>query len=341
MGIDKAPFLIVLLFLLCSLCDIAASEDATTDLVSRARKEGKVVWYTTLTTPEAQKLAAIFEGRYPVKVEVLRTGSGALTNRVLNEHRAKRYSVDVIMGTGSRGGVPSLKKEGIITQYISPELKFIDKDLKDKDGYWTSIYQLTYVLGYNKRMVKSEDVPKTYDDLLKPIWKGKKISNDTENFVWFDALLRHWGKEKGLAYFRKLAQQDQVFQRGSTNRVQLVAAGEFPLGIGYGPGFQMEMNRGAPIDWVSLEPVVFFPLPLMIAKQAPHPAGARLLVDFLLSKGGQSELRDFGRIPSRSDVDPKPPRLFRGFQRIAFDIGGTTDMNEVTRLYNETFGLSR
>jgi ABC-type Fe3+ transport system substrate-binding protein len=53
-----------------------------------------------------------------------------------------------------------------------------------------AIYQLTYVVGYNKRMVKSEDVPRTYEDLLKPIWKGKKISNDTENFVWFDALLK-------------------------------------------------------------------------------------------------------------------------------------------------------
>jgi iron(III) transport system substrate-binding protein len=121
-------FLIIWLFLL-SLCGASAGEDAVTDLVSRAKKEGKVVWYTTLTTPEARKLAAMFEGRYPFStVEIFRTNSGALTNRIFNEYRAKRYAVDVIMGTGSRGGVPSLKKEGIITPYSSPELKFVDKD---------------------------------------------------------------------------------------------------------------------------------------------------------------------------------------------------------------------
>ena len=332
----------VLFVLLLGFITGARAAERTSDLIPTAKKEGRVVWYTTLDTPEANKLAVMFEERFPfLKVDVFRTGSGALTNRILSEYRANRHAVDVIVGTGSRGGVPTFKKDGIITTYKSPEVKFIADDLKDKDGYWTSIYQLTYVLGYNKKLVKPEDIPKTYEDLLKPIWKGKKISNDTENFVWFDTLLKYWGKEKGLAYFRKLAQQDQVFQRGSPNRVQLMVAGEFALAIAYAPHFQKYVTRGAPVDWVPLEPVVFFGLPLMIAKQAPHPVGARLLIDFLLSREAQTQLRDFDRIPSRTDVDANPPRLFRGFERIAFDIGTDRDMNELAALYNDTFGLKR
>ena len=80
------------------------------------------------------------------------------------------------------------------------------------------------------------------------MWKGRQIINDTENFEWFDGLLKFCGRDKGLAYFRRLAQQDQIFQRGARGRIQLVAAGEAPLTIGYGPHAQSFVNQGAPID---------------------------------------------------------------------------------------------
>jgi ABC-type Fe3+ transport system substrate-binding protein len=84
------------------------------------------------------------------------------------------------------------------------------------------------------------------------MWKGRQIINDTDNFEWFDGLLKFWGRDKGLAYFRRLAQQDQIFQRGARGRIQLVAAGEAPLTIGYGPHAQSFVNQGAPIEWVPL-----------------------------------------------------------------------------------------
>ena len=119
--------------------------------------------------------------------------------------------------------------------------------------------------------MKPDDVPKTYEDLLKPMWKGRQIINDTENFEWFDGLLKFWGRDKGLAYFRRLAQQDQIFQRGARGRIQLVAAGEAPLTIGYGPHAQSFVNQGAPIEWVPLEPVVVIVNTLSIAQRAASP----------------------------------------------------------------------
>jgi iron(III) transport system substrate-binding protein len=243
-----------------------------------------------------------------------------------------------VQGISSRGVIPALKRREIIGRYESPECKFVANDLKDKDGYWSAMYVNTVVLAYNTRMVKPGEVPKTYDDLLKPLWKGKKILNDTENFAWFDGLLKYWGRDKGVAYFRRLAQQDQVFQRGSRGRIQLVMAGEFPLTIAYGPHAQGYTSKGAPIDWVPLEPVVFVVDTVSVAGKPPHPAAARLLIDFLFSKESQLKLRELNRIPSRVDIEPDPPRLFRGFKRVAQDIEDEK-LSESIDLFREIFGL--
>jgi ABC-type Fe3+ transport system substrate-binding protein len=310
------------------------------DLVERAKREGQVVWYTTVSIPESQEFAALFKQQFPsINVDIVRTGSSALVNRVVSEYNAKKYLADVLQGFSSRGGYSALKQRGILGRYQSPEYKYLPPDLRDPAGYWGSQYQNTFVLAYNTRMVKPADVPKTYDDLLKPMWKGKKILNDTENHEWFDGLLHHWGKEKGLAYFRKLAQQEQVFQRGARGRVQLVAAGEFPLTIGYGPHVQSFVNKGAPVEWVALEPVVTILNTVSLAERAPHPAAARLFIDFLFSKPAQLKLREMSRIPSREDVEADPPRLFKGFRKIAQDLENDT-MKESAELYQQIFGLS-
>jgi iron(III) transport system substrate-binding protein len=311
-------------------------------LVEASKKDGEVVWYTTMSVPESTQLAAIFEKQYPfVKVRIVRAGGGAAVNRILSEFTAGKHTVDVIEGGAeSRGGLSIFKKKGIITPYMSPERKFIYDDLKDKDGFWTSIGALPIVLAYNKNLVDSKSVPKTYQDLLDPKWKGKKILNDSENYLWFGTLLNFWGKDKGLDYFGKLAGQEQVFQRGARGRLQLVIAGEFPLTITYGPHVQGYINRGAPVDWVPLEPVVVNTAAILLAKQAPHPNAAKLFIDFLFSKETQIKLRDLQRIPSRVDVDPEPPRLFKGFKRAVFDSEAGLDILEVADLFNKTFRLA-
>jgi ABC-type Fe3+ transport system substrate-binding protein len=315
---------------------------AAADLVEDAKKEGEVVWYSTLSVPESRRLADLFEQRYPfLKVKIVRSGGGALVNRVLNEFNAKAQKADVILGADSRGGIPVFKKKGIITAHKFSNRDFVPDNLKDHEGYWTSLYQLTIVLAYNKSLVSPADVPKSYNDLLDPKWKGKKILNDTEQYVWFGTLLKAWGKEKGLNYFQRLARQEQVFQRGARGRLQLVIAGEYPLTIAYAPHVQGYADQGAPVDWVALEPVVVSPLSILLAKDAPHPNAARLFVDFLFSKEVHEKLRGFHRIPSRIDVDADPPKLFKGFKKAVFDNDAEEGMSATVDLYNKTFGLAR
>jgi ABC-type Fe3+ transport system substrate-binding protein len=282
----------------------------------------------------------MFEKQYPfIKVDLLRSGSGPLVNRIVSEYAAKTYAADVLHGMSSRGGFTVLKQRNIIGRYDSPERKYYSADLKDKDGFWSSTFQNTFVLAYNKRNVKPDDVPKTYEDLLKPTWKGRQIINDTDNFEWFDGLLKFWGRDKGMAYFKRLAQQDQIFQRGARGRIQLVAAGEAPLTIGYGPHAQSFVNQGAPIEWVPLEPVVVIVNSISIAQRAPHAAAAKLFIDFLLSKTAQTKLREMSRIPSRSEVESDPPRLIKGFKKVVQDIENES-MSESIKLFQQTFSLA-
>ena len=336
---NQRSLLLAMVLVLCHL-HVTQAQTANPDLIAQAKKEGRVTWYTTVSIPESKQFMDMFEKQYPfIKVDLLRSGSGPLVNRIVSEYAARNYAADVLHGMLSRGGFPVLKQRNIIGRYESPERKFYSAELKDKEGYWSSTFQNTFVLAYNKRNVKPDDVPKTYEDLLKPMWKGRQIINDTDNFEWFDGLLKFWGRDKGMAYFRRLAHQDQIFQRGARGRIQLVAAGEAPLTIGYGPHAQSYVNQGAPIEWVALEPVVVIVNTVSLAQRAPHPAAARLLIDFLLSKAGQVKLREMSRIPSRGDVESDPPRLIKGFKKLVQDIENES-MAESIKLFQQTFSLT-
>ena len=233
----------------------------------------------------------------------------------------------------------TLSEAKLLASYRSPESKFIERDMIDDDGYWTAYYVNPFVLGYNTNLVKKQDVPRTYEQLLDPKWKGKQISIDDSAYGLLAGLIREWGKEKAVAYFKKLVVQEPVVMRGNTNRVQLAMAGEYPLIIAYAPTIQRETSLGHPMDWVPLEPVPVQVNPLMLAANAPHPNAAKLFIDFLLSRTGQQMLVGFRRVPVREDVNPDPPRLFKGYKRIVEHPEDYKDFTQTIKLYQEIFGL--
>ena len=315
-----------------------AGAAADKELIEAAKKEGEVVYYTTMTLSQSKKVVDRFQKKYPfIKPDLFRTGGGPLLNKIMTEARGGLHAWDVVVGRGEM--LLPLMERKLLASYNSPEAKNIDKDLVDPEGYWRAYYVNPYALGFNTNLVKKADAPKTYEDLLDPKWKGKKISMDDEAFGLLSGLIRAWGKEKAVAYFKKLAAQEPVLMRGNTNRVQLTVAGEYHLIIAYAPTIQRETSQGAPIDWVPLEPTPVQVNPTMIAANAPHPNAARLFSDFLLSKEGQQLLVGFRRIPVRDDVDPDPPRLFRGYKRIVEHPEEYKDFSGTVKLYQDIFNL--
>jgi iron(III) transport system substrate-binding protein len=128
------------------------------------------------------------------------------------------------------------------------------------------------------------------------------------------------GKEKGLNYFRQLAKQDLQLRTGHTLLTQLCIAGEFPIVVNaYGSRVEKEKARGAPAEWVGVEPIIFHANGIALGKKARHPNAAKLYIDFVLSEEGQKIYQKRGRIPCRNGVYPKVARLVEGLKLRPFN----------------------
>ena len=335
----RQPISLAVVFLFCQATPFPTQAGSDPKLIEAGKGEGIVSFYTTMTLSQSKKVADKFQTKYPFikKVELFRTGGDPLLNKIQNEARGGLHAWDVTSGRGEM--VLALMASKLLASYRSPETKFISQDMVDDDGYWTAYYVNPFVLGFNTNLVKKEDAPKTYEQLLDPKWKGKKISIDDAAYGLLAGLIREWGKEKAIAYFKKLAAQEPVVMRGNTNRVQLAMAGEYPLIIAYAPTIQRETSKGHPMDWIPLEPVPVQVNPAMLAAKAPHPNAGKLFIDFLLSSEGQKMLVGFRRVPVREDVAPDPPRLFKGYKRIVEHPEDYKNFSETVKLYQEIFGL--
>ncbi len=304
-------------------------------LIEAAKKEGKVVWYTSLNINDSNALLARFEQKYPgIKSELLRAGSEQLLNRVLTEDTAGRSAMDVVNLTT----INALKRRGLLQAHRSPEFAAFPNQFKDPDGYWATLYNIYYVLGYNTKMVSPKDAPKNWDDFVNPKWKGK-IGMDQEEYEWYAGTIKAWGKEKALKFHNALAQQQIHWNRGHTMVAQLMAAGEFPLGIIYAHRTESMKKAGAPIDWAKTADPVFVTIsPVAVAAKAHNPNAARLLMDFILSKEGQTVLRGANRISGRLDIEPLVPDMNPAKLKLfAIDSGVAEELNRYSKEFREIY----
>ncbi len=247
---------------------------------------------------EKNQVEVKFQEKYPfLNGQYIRTDP--LLPRGQAEARGGALFADILQ-TNSLG-MYVLRKEGVLGYYLSPENRFYPKQFKD-EGYWTTANTNIYVIAYNTKKVTRENLPKSYEDLLKPVWKGKMMLQLQEQ--WFANMLQIMGREKGLNYMRELSKQNiMIRQEASPTRAQLLAAGEVDLDINNAFGAVEELKKkGASIDWTTVGPV---PAPLGafgISASAPHPNAAKLFLDFVLSKEGQKIFIDLGRLVVRSDL---------------------------------------
>jgi iron(III) transport system substrate-binding protein len=286
--------------LLAALSAGAAADDAR---LEQARREGEVVWYTAMNVPDAEAVRKPFLERYPfLKLTIVRSPGEKVRMRILMEARAGRYGWDVV--SFNLLDIDVLNREGLLAAYVSPETRNgFPRGAVDPAGRWAAIYVRQYVIGYNTQLVKPADAPKTWQDLLAPRWAGK-FALDEGDVEWYAAMLDYWGSDKGRAYMRALAAQRPQQRRGHHLLTRLLSAGEYPLALVHANEVEKDKEDGAPVEWVkTLDPTITSPSQAAISAKAPHPAAARLLVDFLLSKEGQKVIRSRGRVPARTDLE--------------------------------------
>jgi len=277
-------------------------------LIENAKTEGEVAFYSSLQAQQIDPFIRVFQKRYPfVKVNPYRVSGNRQVIKIQTEMNAGNHLFDVTNGSSEQAS--AIKKVGAIDPYQSPQRDFFIAPNKDKEGFFTSLYVIPMVLGYNTNLVKRGEAPKSYEDLLQPKWKSNMFLDD-EAYEWFAVLLKHMGREKGLQYMRNLAKQDLRMVRGRTAQSQLLSAGERPLALVLSGHTVLDLKgRGAPIEHVILDPYFAQANKLMLSRHAPHPHAAALFVDWSLSEEGQSMITTFGRVVARKGVKQRFPEL--------------------------------
>jgi len=308
-------------------------------LIEGAKKEGKLVVYTSMTVDQAQKLNDTFKAKYPfIQPSMFRAVGERLLTKIMAEAQAGKYEFDVVQSAETQAYF--LKKKNLLAKYVAPETKNIQKPFFDPDGYWAAVYMMPNVIGYNTRVVKRNEVPRSDDDLLNPKWKGK-IGMDHSKPEWFSWKLKRMGEEKGLAYMKKLGAQDFKLYSGLTILTNLLAAGEFPLVLNtYLHNVEDVRRKGAPVDWVAQNPVFTKFQPIGVGSKAANPNAAKLFVDFMLSEEGQKIIASFGRVPTRRGV----PTTAQGIDKLNYvidDIGAGDDFNKNFELFRAVFGAPK
>ncbi|MGZ9173906.1 MAG: ABC transporter substrate-binding protein [Candidatus Binatia bacterium] len=297
--------LVIIVSLLFPGLSLAASQNAAID---GAKKEGKFVLYTAMQPEDSTKLIELYRSRFPfVDASFFRAGSAPLLNRILTESRAGRSLFDAVSGKVS--DLLLLQKRGLLGTMSSSELAAYPDKFKDKQSRWVDIYNNYYTIAYNSQRVRPSEVPTAWEGLLDPRWRDGKITLDPRSYDWYFGMLTAWGGQRGGDFMRKLNQQKPAFRDGNVLIANLLAAGEFPIAITYAHLVERLRTRGAPVDWVSLKPMVAAPISIALAARPMNPNAANLFVDLVLSKEGSEILKSMGRVPTRGDVLPSAKRL--------------------------------
>ena len=291
---------------LVGVSDGWSQSDHKAKLVEGAKKEGRLVWYTSMAIDTSKPLLDAFLKEYPfIRPDLVRTGAEQMVNRIMNETRAGKWSFDVVV----LSEIEVLVERNLISPYLSPEREAFDQEFKDSQGFWTGVYNNNLVLSYNTKMVSEKEAPKDYGDLLHPKWKGKIIM-DSGDHDWFGTLVNVWGKERAVNYMKQLAGQAPVWRRGHGLIGQLLGAGEAPLGFAYNFRIERMKKEGAPVDWAeTFNPIMMTVTGIGLSIKPNNPNTAKLFIDFVLSKKSQEMVRDMRRVPSRSDVKPLVPKM--------------------------------
>jgi len=286
-----------------TVAEIAMYEGADRDqrMMAGAKKEGSLLIYTSIAEKDLMAFTGDFEKRYGVKAIVWRASTNKVLQRAVLEAKANRFDFDVVHISAPE--MEALHREKLLQEARSPHFKDLIPGAIPAHKEWVSQFLSVFVHAYNTDKVKKQELPKTYQDLLDPRWKGR-LAIEAKDQEWFFTVVKEMGEEKGLKFFRELAATNGLSVRSGHSLLNnLVVSGEVPLGLtlySYMP--EQAKQKGAPIDWFALDPVVGRANGMGISKKAPHPYAAMLFYDYMLSEA-QPIMVKMNYVPTNKKAD--------------------------------------
>lgn len=277
--------------------------DRMEKIAAAARKEGTLTLYTTIAEKDLPAILGPFEKKHGIKVNVWRAGTDKILQRVVQEARAGRHEVDAVHFGSPE--MEALSREKVLAPVSSPVHKDLMPGSVPPHRQWAATILSVWVQAYNTDAVKKADLPKTYQDLLDPKWKGK-LGIEMKNDDWFATVVSQLGGEqKGLAFFRQLVEKNGISPRkGHTLLNNMVVSGEVPLALtvyNYMP--QQAKEKGAPIDWFAIEPAIARSNAIGVAAKARNPNAALLFYEYMLGPEGQKAMVSIDYVPTNTKVE--------------------------------------
>jgi len=294
------------------LAQAPAAEAVTPKLVEAATKEGKLAFYTAMDLPVAEKFAKAFEAKYPgIAVRVERSGSERVYQRIEQERGSNIFAVDVVNSADAAHFIV-WKRSGWLAPYLPEEAaREFPAEHRDPEAMHITTRIWLSSLGYNTNLVKAEEAPKSYADLLDPKWMGKIIKAHPAYAGSIMTATFAISRDLGWEYFEKLAKQKVMQVQSSTDPPKKLALGERAV-MADGNDYNLIQlkEQGAPVEVVyATEGTPLITAPSGVLKNAPNPNAARLFYSWLHGIEAQQLLVDFARQHSvHAQVKEKPGR---------------------------------
>ena len=307
----------------------------TPDLVEAAKKEGEVMFYGAITVNSSKAIGDAFEKKYGIKLQHWRGDATELINRALAEARAGKPAFDVTLG--NEVVMTTLDQKKLFAVFDPPAAKGYPKQFLDPDKRMTPWRVLPYGLNYNHQMLKAEEAPKIWEDLLAPKWKGKfgmanpGIHVTTLQFVInLDKLLG----AKWLNVVEGWAKQEPRLGRSLADTIQPLTSGEVPVAIGY---IKDKFQYPGPIEYVRMNKYLASLSFAAINRQAPHPNAARLFTDFFLGAESQRIFGGFGEYVFHPEADHKFKKDVKDDQIVVMRLPSNEELESWSRKFREMF----
>jgi len=321
------------------------AEAVTPALIEAARKEGKVVYYTSIDLPLAEKIAKAFEAKYSgIAVRVERTGAERVFQRIGQEYGSRIYAVDVVNSSDAAHFI-AWKRDGLLQAYVPEDVaKVYPAEHKDADGLFASFRVGMSVIGYNTNLVKAEDAPKSFADLLDPKWSGKMVKAHPGYSGNVMSATFQVTRDLGWEYLEKLAKQKIMQVQSSTDPPKKLALGERAVMVDGNEYNALQLKEaGQPVEIVY--PAEGTPMavgPNAIFKNAPSPSAARLLQSYMFTAECQQLVIDVGALRSVHPAAKEKPgrRPFKDIKVMKDDpVGVEKSAQDVKARYSKIFGV--
>jgi iron(III) transport system substrate-binding protein len=329
--------------IVCAIAGRAYAQETTPAIVAAAEKEGKVVWYTAVDVKVAEAVAKVFRADYPkIDLDVERSGSERVFQRITQEFGSNIHNVDVVNSSDASHFL-LWKQQNLLARHVPPDVQRFAAQYKDPDGYYAVWRASLSVMGYNTNLVKADEAPKGYVDLLDPKWKGKLVKSHPGYSG--TSLTGTYALEKllGWDYFAKLAKQGVLQLQSTTAPPKSIASGERAVMVdGNEYNMFIEIQAKSPVAIIyAKEGTPFVTSPTAIFASAPHPNAARVLQNFLYTAKVQQLLVDQGGLRSvHPDVkEPANRTPLKDIKLLPDDPAAMLPhVAEIKKRYTEIFG---